>query len=158
MTYHVWTDGAYSHKSGQGGYGAVIDPSPYGGFEKLLIIGVAVPEDSPTNQRMELNAVVEALSRLEPGATAEVFTDSQYVAHTVNRGWKKRANRDLWEALYNELQRVNAHITWIPRNSCPELVKCDKLAKQGSHTTLDTTPEPCYINSEGGKTFSAGGN
>ena len=71
-----------------------------------------------TNQRMEVQAVLEAL-RVLPGQT-RVFSDSTYVVNCFNKcwyeGWLKRdwlnskrqpvANRDLWEPLIG---------LWLPR-------------------------------------------
>lgn len=65
-----------------------------------------------TNNRMELQAPIEALSRLSRPSTVTVITDSTYVCNGITRwlaGWVKKgwtkadggpvANRDLWERL-----------------------------------------------------------
>jgi ribonuclease HI len=71
----------------------------------------AGPEARSTNQRMEINAVLEALGELE--GEVRVFSDSTYVVNCFRDRWYERwllkgwrnaqnkpvANRDLWEPL-----------------------------------------------------------
>ena len=54
----IYTDGACSGNPGPGGWGAILS---WNGVEKELSGG----EPSTTNNRMELTAVIEALSRLK---------------------------------------------------------------------------------------------
>ena len=55
-----------------------------------------------TNNKMELIAVIEALKALKKfNIPVEIYTDSQYVVSTINEGWNKRANIELWEQLDN---------------------------------------------------------
>ena len=54
----IWTDGACSGNPGPGGWGAILR---YGASEKDLCGG----EPLTTNNRMELTAVIQALSALE---------------------------------------------------------------------------------------------
>ena len=69
----VYTDGACSPNPGPGGWGAVylggdrdpVELSGYGG--------------ETTNNRMELTAVVSALSALDCSHAITLYTDSQYV-------------------------------------------------------------------------------
>lgn len=69
-------------------------------------------ELNTTNNRMELKAVIEALSALKRPCEVVVHTDSQYVQKGISewihgwkaRGWKTAAkepvkNVDLWQAL-----------------------------------------------------------
>lgn len=97
----VWTDGACSGNPGPGGWGWVTPDGEHG----------SGPEAHTTNQRMEIMAVIDALSTL-PQRPIEVVTDSQYVINGatkwtkgwVTRGWVNSkgqpvANRDLWERL-----------------------------------------------------------
>lgn len=69
-------------------------------------------EQNTTNNRMELKAVIEALSALKRPCDVIVHTDSQYVQKGISewihgwkaRGWKTAAkepvkNADLWQAL-----------------------------------------------------------
>ncbi|MGZ9076604.1 MAG: RNase H family protein, partial [Burkholderiaceae bacterium] len=69
---HLYTDGACKGNPGPGGWGAVL---LYGGREKELFGG----ENPTTNNRMELMAVIAALSSLKRRCHVIVHTDSQYV-------------------------------------------------------------------------------
>ena len=95
----IYTDGAASGNPGPGGYGVV------------LISGRHRLEKSEgfrltTNNRMELLAVITGLEALKiPGSKVVVYTDSKYVADSVEKGWvfqweskgfKKKKNPDLW--------------------------------------------------------------
>ena len=56
--------------------------------------------ENTTNNRMELTAVIEGLRALKHiGVTVEIVCDSQYVVCTMTKGWKRKANHDLWQAL-----------------------------------------------------------
>jgi ribonuclease HI len=69
-------------------------------------------EPATTNNRMELQAAINALAALREPCQVEVFTDSQYLREGITRwisGWKARGwrtlakqpvkNEDLWRAL-----------------------------------------------------------
>ena len=102
----IYTDGACSGNPGPGGWGAVLI---YGEHEKQLSGG----ERETTNNRMELTAVIEALSLLKRPCEVTLTTDSKYVSDSVTKGWvygwqkrgwkksdgKPALNPDLWEKL-----------------------------------------------------------
>ena len=108
MTKHVdiYTDGACRNNPGRGGWGAIL---VYNGIEKELSGG----EVLTTNNRMELSAVISALSQLKEECDVTLTTDSQYVVNAIEKGWldswskngwkksdKSRVqNVDLWEKL-----------------------------------------------------------
>ena len=82
----LYTDGACSGNPGPGGWGAVLR---FGEHEKDLFGG----EPDTTNNRMELQAVIEGLNALKRPCTVHVTTDSKYVLQGVTewmRGWKAR--------------------------------------------------------------------
>ncbi|HVA73894.1 MAG TPA: ribonuclease H [Acidimicrobiales bacterium] len=97
----VYTDGACSGNPGPGGWAWAI---PNGSFRS----GAA---PLTTNQRMEINAVLDAVTTLD--GRLEVVSDSTYVVNCFRDGWWQRwlsrgwtnsqkkpvANRDLWEPL-----------------------------------------------------------
>jgi ribonuclease HI len=119
---NVYTDGACSGNPGPGGWAWAVAPAgePYG-------VGGA---PHTTNQRMEIQAVLEAL-RVLPGPI-EIVSDSTYVVHCfrdqwwagwLRKGWKNSkgepvANRDLWEPLI-ELVRSRGDVTfrWVKGHS-----------------------------------------
>jgi ribonuclease HI len=122
----VYTDGACSGNPGPGGWGVLVQLS--NGQEQELGGGAA----QTTNNRMELQAAIEAVKFLEsialPSAQACIYTDSEYVKNGITKwllNWKKRGwktaqgkpvlNQDLWEALdalnpsQHEWQYIKAH-------------------------------------------------
>ena len=118
-TVNIYTDGACAgnqNESNVGGWGCVLE---YQGREKELCGG----EINTTNNRMELTALVEALSALkEKGLDLRVFSDSSYLVNCFRNGWYKGwqkngwrnskkqpvENRELWERLLELLEGNSA--------------------------------------------------
>jgi len=142
----IYTDGACSGNPGPGGWGVLIRQ---GDDERTLKGGA--PET--TNNRMELQAAIEALTAIGPGGAATIITDSSYVKDGITRwiaNWKARGwktadkkpvkNQDLWQAL-DTLQAAR-QITWQwvkghAGNAGNE--RADQLARDGMAPFL---PEP----------------
>lgn len=83
-----------------GGYGVVL---LYGEHRKELKDAFK----NVTNNQMEILSVIEGLKALKQyDIPVEIYSDSQYVVNTVNLNWKKNANQDLWEELYNYIGKV----------------------------------------------------
>ncbi len=85
----IHTDGSCLGNPGAGGYAAIICCK---GYEKVISGG----EQETTNNRMELTAVIEALSSLKAPSEVIVYSDSEYVVNSITRGWKRNRNHDLW--------------------------------------------------------------
>ncbi|MBQ7740603.1 MAG: ribonuclease HI [Eubacterium sp.] len=132
----IYTDGACSGNPGKGGWGAVL---VYNSKEKELSGG----ESETTNNRMELTAVIEALSALKEPCEVTLTTDSKYVCDAINQGWlsswvlkswKKADNKpvlnvDLWEKLLPLLDMHEVKFVWVKgHNGHPYNERCDKLA------------------------------
>jgi ribonuclease HI len=132
----IFTDGACSGNPGPGGWGAVLR---YQGFEKELSGG----EKETTNNRMELTAIIEALSCLKEPCSVTLTTDSKYAADGITKGWarswqkngwkkadkKPALNADLWERLLQLLDTHKVEIVWVKGHAGhPENERCDKLA------------------------------
>ena len=98
MQAELHTDGALRMKTGQGGWAAI---AYFEDGNTLKVSGRVQPGSVPpaTNQRMEMQAVITGLNVLASNVSVTVTTDSQYVAYTMTRGWKRRANTDLWTEL-----------------------------------------------------------
>ncbi len=108
----VYTDGACSGNPGPGGWGAILR---FQGIEKEI----AGFERETTNNRMELTAAIQGLSRLKEPCQVDLYTDSQYLSKAINEGWlqnwKKKGwvksdkkpvlNVELWQALDEQLRR-----------------------------------------------------
>lgn len=83
-----------------GGYGVVL---LYGEHKKELKDAFK----NVTNNQMEILSVIEGLKALKTfDLPIEIYSDSQYVVNTVNLNWKKNANQDLWEELYNYIGKA----------------------------------------------------
>lgn len=101
----IFTDGACKGNPGPGGWGALLKSSD---TKKELCGG----ELNTTNNRMEMMAVIEALSALKRPCKVVLNVDSQYVLKGMTewlpgwkaRGWKTAAkapvkNVELWQRL-----------------------------------------------------------
>ena len=131
----IYTDGACSGNPGPGGWAAILR---WGGFEKELSGG----EAETTNNRMELRAVIEALSALKEPCEVELWTDSQYIARAINEGWlagwKRRGwrrkegelkNPELWQRLDALLGEHKVTVNWLRGHDGQEQnERCDALA------------------------------
>ena len=134
----AYTDGACSGNPGPGGWGVWLRA---GNHEKELCGG----EKHTTNQRMELQAAIEALKALKQPSSITIVTDSKYVLNGITdwiHGWKKKgwknskkepvANRELWEALDALNQKHDVDWQWVKGHSGDEgNDKADELARQG---------------------------
>ena len=133
-TIRLYTDGAASGNPGPGGFGSIL---LYGKLRKEISGGYELT----TNNRMELLAVIKGLESIKwQNAEVIVFTDSKYVADSVNKKWvfeweqkqfKKRKNSDLWITFLKIYRKHNISFQWIKgHNSDPENERCDELAVQ----------------------------
>ena len=136
----LFTDGACSGNPGPGGWAFILRHSGTGkvlekfGGEKLT-----------TNNRMELQAVIEGLSMLKRPCHVELFTDSEYVRKGLSEwmaGWKKNgwqrrergklkpvSNVELWQRLDELVADHNIKFTRVAGHSGhPENDRCDELA------------------------------
>ena len=132
----IYTDGACSGNPGPGGWGAIL---LYKGHRKEISGG----EPATTNNRMELTAVISALSMLKEPCVVELYSDSKYVIDALEKGWawgwKKRGwvksdkkpalNPDLWERLLGLTQTHTVHYHWVKGHAeNPLNNRCDELA------------------------------
>ena len=134
METKIYTDGSCLGNPGVGGWGAVII-YPDGREEEL-----SGGEEATTNNRMEIQAIIKALSELLPGTSVEVLSDSEYVVNTMTKGWKKKLNTDLWYELNNVISRLgDIKWTWVKAhdgNHYNEQADC--LAKAAAESMRET--------------------
>ena len=71
---------------GPGGWGAILR---YNEHEKEISGGEAVT----TNNRMEISAVIGALSLLKEPCNVTLYSDSQYVCNALKLGWLKNGKQ-----------------------------------------------------------------
>jgi ribonuclease HI len=136
----LFTDGACSGNPGPGGWAFILRHLPSG--KEVERSGA---EAETTNNRMELQAVVEGLRALQRRCIVELLTDSVYVGKGISEwlpkwkanDWKRRErnrwaevkNEDLWRSLDKELARHQVHYTRVVGHSGhPENDRCDELA------------------------------
>jgi ribonuclease HI len=131
----IHTDGGCHGNPGPGGWGVVLE---YNGRKKKLSGG----EPMTTNNRMELQAAIEALKALKEPCEVHFHTDSQYVKNGITNwiqswkrnGWKTSTkqpvkNDDLWKVLDELVLKHRMHWHWVKGhagNAGNE--KCDELA------------------------------
>ena len=131
----IYTDGACSGNPGPGGWAAILT---YGENERELSGG----ESATTNNRMELMAVISALTALKESCEVELWTDSQYIEKAINegwlagwkrRGWKRKGgelkNPELWQRLDALLGEHKVTVNWLRGHDGQEQnERCDALA------------------------------
>jgi ribonuclease HI len=131
----IYTDGACRGNPGPGGWAAVLSA---GGREKEI----SGAQPLTTNNRMELQAVIEALSALKRPLQVRLYTDSQYVRRGIlewlpqwkARGWKTAdrkpvKNQDLWQQLEAAAAQHRIEWHWVPGHAgVPGNERCDALA------------------------------
>ena len=132
----IYTDGACSGNPGKGGWAALLK---FGDIEKEISGG----ENETTNNRMELNAAIQALKILKEPCSVEIFTDSTYVKDGITKwietwqknNWKNSSkkpvkNKELWEQLLKESHRHIIKWHWVEGHAGHELnERVDKLAR-----------------------------
>ncbi len=123
--YVVYADGACIGNPGPGGWGVVIvEPAS----ERRSLSGGPVP--NTTNNRMEITAAIEALREIEPGAQVTLRSDSEYVIKTMTLGWKRNANRELWDELDRQVAARSVNFEWVPGHAGNHWnEQADKLAR-----------------------------
>jgi|TARA_R100001509_G_scaffold144714_1_gene101091 ribonuclease HI len=142
----IFTDGACRGNPGPGGWGALLR---FAGRERQLYGGAA----ETTNNRMELQAAIEALRALKETCEVNLTTDSVYVRDGITKwlpnwkqkNWKTAArqpvkNVDLWQALDEQNQRHRIHWHWVKGHSGHrENEIADQLANRGIDELLHKT-------------------
>jgi ribonuclease HI len=115
----IHTDGACQGNPGPGGWAATLECE---GHTRELSGGVPVT----TNNRMELQAVIEALNVLTEPCEIEFYTDSEYVKNGVTKwlsnwkrnGWRTKSkqpvkNEDLWRAVDSSVIKHTVEWHWL---------------------------------------------
>ncbi len=127
------------------------NPGP-GAWAFIIVLDNSVVEragyrEQTTNNRMELQAVIEALGYVEHHYAAvdiTVNTDSQYVKNGISQwilrweknGWKTAGkkpvkNKDLWVRLKRLTDRLHPKWNWVKGHAGNKYnEKCDKLVQE----------------------------
>jgi len=141
----IYTDGACKGNPGPGGWGVLLKS---GSTERELFGG----ELATTNNRMELLAVIEALTALKRPCLVTLFLDSEYVHKGITewisgwkaRGWRTAAkqpvkNVDLWQQLDALVAGGGHQIDWRwvkGHAGDPGNERADALANRGVEQAL----------------------
>jgi ribonuclease HI len=140
MEVQLFTDGGCSGNPGPGGWAFILRHPATG-----KSVESSGGERDTTNNRMELQAVVEGLKLLKRPTHVELFTDSVYVGKGLSEwmpkwkanGWKRREghklaevkNEDLWRQLDALLATHKVKYTRVAGHSGhPENDRVDELA------------------------------
>jgi ribonuclease HI len=136
----IHTDGACKGNPGPGGWGVLLQT---GAHTRELFGGEALT----TNNRMELMAVIQALSALKRPCRVEIHLDSEYVRKGITewiQGWKAKGwrtaskqpvkNADLWQQLDHLVATGGHELSWHwvkGHAGHPGNERADALANQG---------------------------
>ena len=134
----IYTDGACKGNPGPGGWGAWLR---FGDQERELFGGELIT----TNNRMELTAVISALSALKRRCKVTLYTDSEYVRKGISEwisGWKSRGwltaerkpvkNIELWQRLDALASQHEVQWRWVKGHAGdPGNERADRLANRG---------------------------
>jgi ribonuclease HI len=141
----IYTDGAARGNPGPGGYGIVMI---WGNTQKELSGGYRLT----TNNRMELMAVIVALSSLTREQLAiTIYTDSKYIVDSVQKKWLQnwirtdfkggKKNKDLWLQFDKLSRQHHLEFVWVKGHAENALNnRCDELATvaaDGKHLLID---------------------
>lgn len=134
----LFVDGQGEKAPSNGSYSYIMQCGDYERTDKGF-------EKETTKQRMELKAVISALSALTAKCNIKIYTTSQYLIVPFIKGWitrwrandwKKESNeevknKDLWEQLYDLYSEQNVEWEFIkPGSSIVEILRCIDLSKE----------------------------
>jgi ribonuclease HI len=131
----VYSDGGAEPNPGPGGWGAILEY----GQKRRELSGYAL---AATNNRMELQAAIEALRALKEPCEVALYTDSEYLKNGITlwvptwkrSGWKAKTkkpvkNVDLWKALDALASQHKVSWHWVRGHSGhAQNERCDQLA------------------------------
>lgn len=126
----VYCDGAYSSSRDQGGWAFVVLK------DDIKIHHSFLPEKNTTNNRMEIQASLEACLWCKNNGYSDitVITDSMYVIGAISLGNKRNKNVELLAELDKAVEGMTIkweHVKGHSKNKYNDL--CDILAVEASH-------------------------
>ncbi|NLK67091.1 MAG: ribonuclease HI [Campylobacteraceae bacterium] len=130
----LFSDGSCLGNPGYGGWAYILR---YKEYEKKAFGAMA----DTTNNQMELTAVIEGLKALKEPCKVELFTDSSYVANSINSwldGWVKKnfknvKNIPLWREYLEVSAPHKITATWVKAHAGhAENEECDTMAREAA--------------------------
>lgn len=129
---NLYTDGAcQKNPGGEGGYGVVLVDEEGVVLDSLK----GYMQDPTTSNRAEITAVIFGLIRCIQLGFDEViiYSDSEYVVKTMNNGWRKKKNLDLWQQLNIVSEKLSCEYIWVKGHADNEYNNlADSLARDGA--------------------------
>lgn len=144
----VYTDGACQNNGcsdAKGGIGVHFHADNF----PIPDISESLPNNdiTHTNNRAEMFAIIRALEELYKLVISNeqwlwkkiitIFTDSKLIVNTMNKGWKKKANRDLWVKIDRKIvdlqsKHILVKFNWVKGHNGNEGNEiADELANEG---------------------------
>lgn len=140
----VYTDGSCLGNPGPGGWAWLALEEKKNGLKKIQ--EQSGGELQTTNNRMEMTALLQALHFLSEHHgedSVEIFSDSNLLVQTINQGWKKKANLDLWLEIDRVLPKLDFKISWVKAHHIdPYNICCDKLALAAAERSKKRNSQP----------------
>lgn len=150
----LYTDGACSGNPGPGGWAYILHHAPTGTRTEG-----SGGSGETTNNRMELRAIVEGLSRLKRACRVRVVSDSKYAIQGMTewmpgwreRGWKRREgkrlrpvkNVDLWKRIADLMDKHEVTCEHVYGHAGhPENERCDELAVAAAEAAVENGDPP----------------
>ncbi len=135
----IWTDGSCLGNPGPGGWGFIAT-------DGKNVAQRSGGERDTTNNRMELMAVIRALTAAHKHDEIEIHTDSQYVKNGMQvwlKNWKKNnwrtstkkpvKNQDLWQKLDELASTKKLHWVWVRGHAGEDMnERVDTLARDAA--------------------------
>jgi ribonuclease HI len=133
MNLKIFTDGSCKGNPGPGGWAAILLATAR---QKPLAV-LKGGEEETTNNRMEMIAMIEALRFVQENHSQQsditLYSDSNLIVQTLSRGWKRKANLDLWEELDSLNEELNVEYVWVEGHAQNKWNnECDKIAVRES--------------------------
>lgn len=127
----LFSDGSCLDNPGPGGWAYILE---YKGHIKKASGG----KNNTTNNQMEITAVIEGLKALKEPCEVEIYTDSSYVANSINswlenwikKDFKKVKNVELWHEYIQVSKPHKIKAFWLKaHNGHPQNEECDTMAR-----------------------------